>query len=281
MRVVPASPFLIIMKKEFRDSLKSRWLVSFAVTFFFLALGVPYIILRSFRYLPEDYPGMVVSTLVSLAVPLVPLIALAMSSTSVAGERETGTLEFLLAQPANKMEVFLGKYLGLLVSITLAMLLGYGTAELLVYSSNPVFAVQFLYGLLYSMMLSAAALSMGFVVSVVSKGRVNAQGAGIFIWFLMVVIYDVGFLGVIAVVLNLNQYLIPMTLVNPVEVTRTLSLMHLARSPLGGELGPVAVFMNRVWGPDLAITILSSTLMLWIIVPLGISAILFRQQDAR
>ena len=226
------SPFLIIMKKELRDSLKSRWLISFAVTFFFLALGVPYIILRGGGVLPEDYPGMVVSTLVSLSVPLVPLIALAMSSTSVSGERETGTLEFLLAQPASKMEVFLGKYIGLQVSITLAMLLGYGTAELLVYSSNPTFALQFLYGLLYSMMLSGASISIGFVVSVLSKGRVNAQGAGIFIWFLMVIIYDVGFLGVIAVVLNLNQYLVPMTLVNPVEVTRTLSLMHLAKSPL-------------------------------------------------
>ena len=275
------SPFLVIMKKELRDSLKSRWLISFAVTFFFLALGVPYIILRGGGVLPEDYPGMVVSTLVSLSVPLVPLIALAMSSTSVAGERETGTLEFLLAQPASKMEVFLGKFLGIQVSITLAMLLGYGTAELLVYSSNPVFALQFLYGLLYSMMLSAASISIGFLVSVLSKGRVNAQGTGIFIWFLMVIIYDVGFLGVIAVVLNLNQYLVPMTLINPVEVTRTLSLMHLAKSPLGGELGPVATFMNRTWGADLTITILASVLTFWMMIPLGISALIFRKQDAR
>jgi len=275
------SPFLVIMKKELRDSLKSRWLISFAVTFFFLALGVPYIILRGGGVLPEDYPGMVVSTLVSLSVPLVPLIALAMSSTSVAGERETGTLEFLLAQPASKMEVFLGKYVGIQVSITLAMLLGYGTAELLVYSSNPVFALQFLYGLLYSMMLSAASISIGFLVSVLSKGRVNAQGSGIFIWFLMVIIYDVGFLGVIAVVLNLNQYLVPMTLINPVEVTRTLSLMHLAKSPLGGELGPVATYMNRTWGADLTITILGAVLTFWIMIPLGISALIFRKQDAR
>ncbi|MBM3898056.1 MAG: ABC transporter permease [Thaumarchaeota archaeon] len=275
------SPFLIIMKKEFRDSLKSRWLLSFAVTFFFLALGVPYIILRGGGVLPEDYPGMVVSTLVSLSVPLVPLIALAMSSTSVSGERETGTLEFLLAQPASKMEVFLGKYVGILVSITLAMILGYGTAELLVYSSNPVFALQFLYGLVYSMMLSGAAISLGFLVSVLSKGRVNAQGAGIFIWFLMVVIYDVGFLGVIAVVLDLSEYLVPMTLANPVELTRTISLMHMARSPLGGELGPVATYMSRTWGPDLTVTILSTTLGLWILIPLGISAIIFRKQDAR
>jgi Cu-processing system permease protein len=276
-----ASAFLVVLRKEFRDSLSSKWLLSFAITFFFLALGVPYIILRSFRYLPEDYPGMVVSTLVGLAVPLVPLISLAMSSTSIAGERETGTMEFLLAQPATRMEVFLGKYLGLLVSITLAMLLGYGTAELLVYSSNPTFIAQFMYGLLYSMMLSGAALSIGFIISVFAKGRIAAQGAGLFLWFILVVIYDVGFLGVIAVVLNLTQYLVPIALVNPVEVTRILSLMHMGKSPLRGELGPTASFMIRIWGPDLASIILSANLIIWILIPLTISALTFRRQDAR
>ena len=275
------SPLLIVLRKEFKDALKSRWLISFAVTFFFLALGVPYIILRGGNLLPQDYPGMVVSVLVTLAVPLVPLISVAMSSTTISGERETGTMEFLMSQPASRMEIFLGKYLGLLVSITLAMLLGYCTAELLVFSSNPVFAAQFLYGLLYSCMLSAAALSIGFVISVLSKSRINAQGAGIFLWFIMVVIYDSAFLGLIAVVLNLNQYLIPIALANPVELTRSLSLMHLAKSPLAGELGPIPVTMIRTWGQELSIVILTSALTLWIIIPLGISALIFRGQDAR
>lgn len=275
------SALLIVLKKEFRDSLKSRWLISFAVTFFFLALGVPYIILRGGNLLPQDYPGMVVAVLVTLAVPLVPLISVAMSSTTISGERETGTMEFLMSQPATRMEIFLGKYLGLLVSITMAMLLGYGTAELLVYSSNPVFAAQFLYGLLYSVMLSAAALSIGFVISVLSKSRLNAQGAGIFLWFILVVIYDSAFLGLIAVLLNVNQYLIPVALANPVELTRSLSMMHLAKSPLAGELGPIPVTMIRTWGQELAIVILTSALTLWIIIPLGISALIFRSQDAR
>ena len=109
-----ANALYMILRKELKDSLKSKWLITFGVTFFFLALGVPYIILGAGGLLPQDYPGMVVGTLITLAVPLVPLVSLAMSSTSVAGERESGTLEYLLSQPATKMEVFLGKYLSLI-----------------------------------------------------------------------------------------------------------------------------------------------------------------------
>ena len=104
------SAFSTIAKKEFKESVKSKWLVTFAITFFFLALGVPYIILGAGGFLPDDYPGMIVGTLVIVALPLIPLVSLAMSSTSIAGERETGTIEYLLAQPATRTEIFLGKY---------------------------------------------------------------------------------------------------------------------------------------------------------------------------
>ena len=120
------SAFSTIAKKEFKESVKSKWLVTFAITFFFLALGVPYIILGAGGFLPDDYPGMIVGTLVIVALPLIPLVSLAMSSTSIAGERETGTIEYLLAQPATRTEIFLGKYVGLLAAVVGAMTIGYG-----------------------------------------------------------------------------------------------------------------------------------------------------------
>lgn len=270
----------MIMRKELKDALKSKWLITFAATFFFLAIGVPYLLLGAGGFLPEDYPGMVVGTLVNLAVPLVPLVSLAMSSTTIAGERETGTIEYLLAQPATKLEVFAGKYFGLTLALLLAMLLGYGTAELMVYSSNPVFITQFLISLAYSAMLSASAVGLGFIISVLVKGRAGAIGTGLFVWFLLVVIYDVGFLGVIAVVLNLEGALMPLVFANPVETTRVLSLMHMADSPLRGELGPQAGYLLREYGSTVATQILTIVLMLWIIVPTVLAYLFFNRQDA-
>ena len=272
--------FLMILRKEFRDSIKSKWLIAFAVTFFFLALGVPYLLLGGGGFLPADYPGMVVGTLVNLAVPLVPLVSLAMSSTTIAGERETGTIEYLLSQPATKLEVFGAKYVGLVISLTLAMLIGYGAAELLVYSSNPVFIVQFLFALGYSAMLSASAVALGFIVTVSVKGRAAAIGTGLFIWFIIVVIYDVGFLGVIAVILDLSDFLVPLVVANPVETTRMLAFMHMADSPLRGELGPQASFLIREYGSIVVTQMLTLVLLTWIVVPLVIAYAIFRRQDA-
>ena len=274
------SAFYMILKKELKDSLKSKWLVTFAVTFFFLALGVPYIILGAGGLLPQDYPGMVVGTLITLAVPLVPLVSLAMSSTTIAGERETGTLEYLLAQPASKVEVFFGKYVGIVLSLTLAMMLGYGGAELIVYATNPTFIVSFIYALLYSSLLSAASVGLGFIISVMTKTRAAAIGSGLFLWFVLVIIYDSGFLGVITVALNADALLLPLTIANPVETTRILALMHMADSPLRGELGPQASYLLQEYGSIVASRILAAVLILWVVVPVMISYLIFRGQDA-
>tara|TARA_B000000460_G_scaffold157885_1_gene111753 strand:+ start:428 stop:1261 length:834 start_codon:yes stop_codon:yes gene_type:complete len=274
------SAFYMILRKELKDSLKSKWLVTFAITFFFLALGVPYIILGAGGLLPQDYPGMVVGTLITLAVPLVPLVSLAMSSTTIAGERETGTLEYLLAQPASKVEVFFGKYVGITLSLTLAMMLGYGGAELIVYATNPTFIVSFIYALVYSSLLSGASVGLGFIISVLTKSRASAIGSGLFLWFILVIIYDSGFLGVITVALNADTLLLPLTIANPVETTRILAMMHMADSPLRGELGPQASYLLQQYGSIVASRILAAVLILWVVVPVMISYLIFRGQDA-
>jgi Cu-processing system permease protein len=274
------SAFYMILRKELKDSLKSKWLVTFAITFFFLALGVPYIILGAGGLLPQDYPGMVVGTLITLAVPLVPLVSLAMSSTTVAGERETGTLEYLLAQPATKSEVFFGKYVGIVLSLTLAMMLGYGGAELIVYATNPTFIISFIYALVYSSLLSGASVGLGFIISVLTKTRAAAIGSGLFLWFILVIIYDSGFLGVITVALNADSLLLPLTIANPVETTRILAMMHMADSPLRGELGPQASYLLQQYGSIVASRILAAVLLLWVIVPVLVSYLIFRKQDA-
>ena len=57
-------------------------------------------------------------------------------------------------------KVFFGKYLGLVTSLTLAMFLGYGGAELIVYSTNPEFIASFLFALAYSLLLAGAAVNL-------------------------------------------------------------------------------------------------------------------------
>ena len=190
---------------------------------------------------------MVVGTLVTLAVPLVPLVSLAMSSTTIAGEREVGTMEYLLAQPATKVEVFFGKYVGLVTSLTLAMFLGYGGAELIVYSTNPEFIASFMFALAYSLLLAGAAVGLGFIVSVSVKTRAAAIGTGLFLWFVLVVIYDSGFLGVITVALDADSLLIPLFLTSVTTIAAFLTLITSPLEPLFGYGICISVGIGWAW----------------------------------
>ena len=81
-------------------------------------------------------------------------------------------------------------------------------------------------------------------------------------------------------VLNADALLLPLTIANPVETTRILALMHMADSPLRGELGPQASFLLQEYGSIVASRILAAVLILWVVVPVTISYLLFRRQDA-
>ena len=182
--------------------------------------------------------------------------------------------------PSTKFEVFIGKYLGLVISLTLAMFLGYGGAELIVYSTNPEFILSFIFALIYSLLLAGAGVGLGFVISVSVKTRAAAIGTALFLWFVLVVIYDSGFLGVITVALNADALLVPLTLVNPVETTRILALMHMADSPLRGELGPQASYLLQEYGSIVASRMLTAVLLAWVILPAAIAYYIFKRQDA-
>ena len=63
-----------------------------------------------------------ITSLVSLVIYLVPLIALLLGFDAIVGERERGSLDLLLAYPITRGELLLGKYLGLALALALAIL---------------------------------------------------------------------------------------------------------------------------------------------------------------
>ena len=59
--------------------------------------------------------GRTTATLMNLCLLLAPLVAVLMGAASIAGERERGTLEHLLAQPLTRTRLLLAKHGGLVV----------------------------------------------------------------------------------------------------------------------------------------------------------------------
>ena len=103
-----------LVRKELSDALANRWLIGYAVAARRPRPGghrAPAI--DSASGLALQAFGRTTATLMNLCLLLAPLVAVLMGAASIAGERERGTLEHLLAQPLSRTRLLLGKHAGL------------------------------------------------------------------------------------------------------------------------------------------------------------------------
>ncbi len=185
---------------EFRIALRNRWVaISIAIMVTFS------VVLAAAGSAPTgalgaDRLSVTVASLTSLAVYLVPLVALLMAFDAVAGETERGTLPLLLTYPLSRFELILGKLVAHLGIIALAVTLGYGSAAVVTAAADPssVQGLPALWRLIWtSVLLGATFLAAGYTLSALSRRPASAAGLAIALWLTAVVLYDLGLLAVI------------------------------------------------------------------------------------
>ena len=187
---------LTIAGKEFRDRMRNRWVLAVALVFTVFSLAIAYfggaqqgtVGFRSIEF--------TIASLVSLVIYLIPLIALLLGFDAIVGERERGSLDLLLSLPITRIELLLGKYLGLAAALTLSTLAGFGLVAVLLYRQFN-WAGLFHYGgfMVSSVLLGLAFLSLAVLLSVLTHERTRASGLAIATWFFFVLVFDLLLLG--------------------------------------------------------------------------------------
>lgn len=265
---------LIIAGKETRESLKNRWFVLYTVSFSVLAVLILSIAPGRNEITGISGYGRTAASLINLVLLFVPLIALITGSISISGERENGTLQYLLSHPVTKAEVFVGKFSGILVPICFSISLGFGLAGIgVALRGGSGDAAEFVLTALLSGLLAASLLSVGFVVSVYSRRASKAIGVAVFLWLLIIVLGDLGIMGTaVAMDLGIKQ-VFALALLNPAEVFKIASVLVL--SPRFEILGPVGVYAVRTFGREGVIFVLLSVMALWTIIPFAYAFITF------
>ena len=149
---------------------------------------------------------------------------------AVVGERERGSLDLLLSLPITRMELLLGKYLGLAAALTLSTLAGFALVAVLLYRQFN-WAGLFHYGgfMFSSVLLGLAFLSLAVCMSVLARERTRASGLAIALWFFFVLVFDLLLLGALVATGgkyggDLFAYLL---LLNPADVFRILNVFSL------------------------------------------------------
>lgn len=272
------NPIVAVMKKEIRDSVRSRWMTVFAMTFGLLAIALSLVQSSSDSISVQGF-NRTTAALINLCLLLVPLISILVGAGSISGERERGTWPVLLSMPISINQLIIGKFIGLAVAVSATIAVGFGGAGIIVALVSPVSGIfHYLVFTALSIVLAGATLSVGIVISIFSDGRLKALSRALILWFVMAVIYDLAAIGIALAISATGRYLFIAVLTNPVECIRILLILTL--DPEGDVLGPLGSYVVNEVGRSTSVCLITAALVLWIIVPIIMTISTARNQDA-
>ncbi|MDG6915885.1 MAG: ABC transporter permease subunit [Nitrososphaerota archaeon] len=174
-----------VLTFTFKEALRTKWRVVFAVTFFLLAADLPLRILGEFDGVSAVVSQQGFPVLLVDSFPLVPLLALPFGAVSIVDDREAGTMQYLLSNPISKFDFFVGRVSGLLLATTTVIFAGFGGAAVLLYLSSAALLKTVLVLMLTAALLNAVMLALALIISEVTSRRATAVGAAIFVWLLL------------------------------------------------------------------------------------------------
>ena len=256
-----------ILKYSFYDLMRSRW--SYVYFLFYLALG--FVLL----FLNNDLSKAVI-TLMNVIIVLVPLISTIFGVMYFYNSKEF--TELLLAQPLKRSSIFLGQYLGVAGSLTMSLVLGLGIPFILygLFRSDTIWDFSLL--LITGAFLTLIFTALAFNIALSNENKIKGFGYAVLLWLFLAVIYDGLFLLSLIIFEDypLDSFSLAATMLNPIDLSRTLILLKLDISALLGYTG--AVFKS-FFGTNLGLMISIAMLILWTILPIWRLAYKSKRKD--
>jgi Cu-processing system permease protein len=272
-------PILVMAMAEIREGLRNRWIISSIIGLGLFAFSLALLGSTPVGEIDASALNITTISLASLSVYLIPLIALMLAFDAIVGEAERGTLLLLLTYPIKRWQVITGKFLGHLIILSIAIVIGYGLAGFYISLNHSIVSVDwvnYLNMIISTVLLGSVFLSIGYLISVVIKERSTAIGVSIATWLLLIVVYDLMLLGLVlsdeGQLINSNM-LATIIYLNPADIYRLFNLA-------GNESARLISGMS-----DLAGTVLlqswsmMTALILWIIVPLLAAITIFHKKE--
>ncbi len=270
---------VIIARKEIQEGLRNRWVIAVTLLLASLALTLSFLGSAPTGNVGAGRLDIVIVSLASLTIFLVPLIALLLSHDAIVGELERGTLLLLLSYPVARSQIVFGKFLAHILILSFATLLGYGAAGLaLVVAGTPTTADSWTaFGAMIgsSILLGSVFTAIGYLVSATVSQRSTAGGIALGVWLFFVIIYDMGLLGAIVSTKGVGfspGLLSILLMANPTDAYRLLNL--------GSETaGSVSALSGLAASSKLSPTVLMASLALWVAVPLSLAMLRFSRRE--
>ncbi|MBM1311639.1 ABC transporter permease [Sulfitobacter mediterraneus] len=272
------SGLMAIAQNEVRIGMRNKWIM--LATAILLVFALLLVLLGAGPATSSSTDGLTIisASLATLSVYLVPLIALLLSFDAIAGEIDRGTLQLTLASPVSRAAVVLGKFLGHVIVLSIAVLIGYGLAGLCAFVAIENVAAEGLLDLARvvgtSIALGATFVAIGYVASACVRQTGTAAALAIAIWLFAVVLYDMALLGGLLAdpegvfATDLFPYLL---VANPADAFRLFNLTALDAA--GASTGFAAGGDVLPFAPQFAI----ASPFIWIAVALWLTVVMMQR----
>ncbi len=189
---------LTIARLELLIVRRNMWMALSAVLMLLFAIVLTIAGSASAGALGVDRLTVAVTSLTTLSVYLVPLIALLLSFDAIVGEVERGTLALSLSYPVSRAAFLGGKFVAHVLTLAVALGIGLGAAGGLSawlgsVSTAGLLSLAVLYG--SAVLLGATFLGFGYAVSGLVRQVGAAAALSIGLWLVGIVLYDLALLG--------------------------------------------------------------------------------------
>jgi Cu-processing system permease protein len=179
----------------------------------------------------------------------------------------------LVSQPIKRTTLLASIYVGLTLSLMLAVMIGIGIPVLL-YDRSDVGLILIIAGVT----LTAVFTGLAILASVITRDKAKGIGVSILLWFYFAIIFD----GLVLFILfqfsdyPLEKLSIGLTALNPIDLSRILVLLRMDISAMMGYTG--AVFKDFFEGISGYIFI-TLVLLTWVFSPVIIAIRKFNRKD--
>ena len=262
---------------ELNNTLKNRWVILYSLSYFLVGEGLTQFSLLGVSNLGLEAVGRIMATLINVILYLTSILSLILGGLSIISEKESGILEWLCSEPISKSEIIISKFIGLLISISTATILGFGLIGWFLAIYFPLNdMIKYVMLIPATVIFSTTCIAIGMLISVISRNKLEAFGLVFILWITMIFIYDLVLMG-LTISLDLNEQLVfAFTVLNPFETSRIL-MMYII-DPTLTFLGSTGIYTARDLGSGLFF-ILIIILILYAIIALLLATFIFIKRD--
>ncbi|MFD1629410.1 ABC transporter permease [Pseudopedobacter beijingensis] len=251
-----------VIKYVMLDILNSKIIIAYTLFLFCFSIGL---------FMMENVVEKSMASLLTLNLIIVPIISIIFSTIYVYNATEF--IELLSAQPIKRKTLWLSIFFGLASAFVLAFGIGCGI-PILIFAFNATGITLLITGLFLSIIF----VSIALLSSVYIKDKAKGIGVSLMIWMYFSILFDGLVLFLLFQLLEypLEKLIIALSILNPIDLARIVTLLKMDISALMGATS--AVFKQSFTGAA-GSTITFAVLALWAIVPLWFSTRKFQKKD--